>query len=1575
LSPVHSARFAGSLARPARFIRSEVAVFRLTRHRYRSVGRPGRSLVRLAAHPLEDRSTPAMFVAGSAQTFGSNLNNNGCVATGDFNGDGKTDIVLTNYGTTAPGANPSNPGRTLTVLRGQGDGTFNSPVNLTVGSDHHVSFVVVADVDGKNGLDLVCTSSNQSESGFLTVFLNDGSGNFTKASQVSTGGSNAAWVGVGQLTAGDSNPDVIVCHFGRSDQNGNNVTGNNFGVFQGDGAGTFTLINTVGAGLAFIPTAGAIADFTGDGNLDVAFAVPGVPPDANADQPNGSVYLFTGNGAGGFNQGSTFDSGGPLPINLQVGFINGDALPDLVVANAGNPDSNSFYANFGQGTSVGVLINSGQGNFSGPNVLTAGLKSGGSASAFAVAVADFSQDGNADIAAIVYGHPLNGTAARVAVFKGDGGGGFAADPNSPYTTAGTGGQYLAVGTFDGNNTPDLVTCGDSNKIVTLLNQSVASTPTTTVLTSSLNPSAYGQSVTFTATVAATTGTPTGTVSFFSGANQIGGPVTLDGDLKATFSTDKLNALTHFVTAKYNGAAGFAASTSNVVDQVVTKATTTAVLTADRLTAAFGVPITFTVTVSSATATPTGPVTFLDGATVLAGPFNLDASGKATYTTTDLSVGSHTITAKYAGSGNFTLSVSNAVTVTVTAPAADTSVALFTSGTPSGFGSPVTFTAKVSATTGTPTGTVTFFDGAVQIGGPVALNAASPPSASITVSDLAVGPHTISAKYSGAAGFNPSTSPNLSQQINPTKTTTVVTSDGPSVVTLAATLTATVTPDVGTAVGTVVFFDGGVAISGAVPVTDGKAQFSTAALAVGPHTITAQFTPGTGNLAGSTSAGFTHTVNKAGTALTVTSPGASVVTQGVTLTATLTEQPVIGPDATGTVTFRSGATVLGTGPLAGGVATLTISTLPVGATPITAEFAGDANFAASTSPAYTQTVNKAGVSIAVTGPGAATVTTPVTLTATLTEQPGIGPDPSGSVTFKLNGATIGTGVLAGGVATFTTSTLAVGSNPITAEFAGDANFAAAVSNPFNQVIDLAATATTVTSGSPTAAVTQPVNLFASVTSGIGTPAGSVQFFDGPTAISGLVPLAGGKATFTTAALGLGARSITAQYVPPTGGNFAASTSPAITQQVVKAVSDLTVTPTALPAAAGKPATFTATVVKPAGVTTDPTGVVTFVLNGTPVGSVPLVNGTATFTTTSLAAGTNTVTAQFAGDVNFAAATGQTSATVAGTPPPTVIGFREFGVGPGAGLSSTARFFNPDGSERFSLNLFPGFTGGVRVTSADLNGDGVADLIAGTGPGSASQVRVIDGQTRAELFRIDPFEATFLGGVYVAAGDVTGDGVPDILISPDEGGGPRVRVISGKDFSQLADFFGIEDPNFRGGARVGVADMNADGMGDVVVSAGFGGGPRVAAFDAASRGNGTFARKLFGDFFAFEESLRNGVFMAVGDVDGDGIADMIAGGGPGGGPRVTITSGADRLAGVREPRVIADFFAFDQTNRGGVRLVARNLDGDAKADLVVGAGTGAGSGVTGYTGTSLASGKPASLFRFDAFPGFDGGVYVG
>ena len=315
----------------------------------------------------------------------------------------------------------------------------------------------------------------------------------------------------------------------------------------------------------------------------------------------------------------------------------------------------------------------------------------------------------------------------------------------------------------------------------------------------------------------------------------------------------------------------------------------------------------------------------------------------------------------------------------------------------------------------------------------------------------------------------------------------------------------------------------------------------------------------------------------------------------------------------------------------------------------------------------------------------------------------------------------------------------------------------------------------------------------------------------------------------------------------------------------------------------------------------------------------------------------------------------------------------GVGGGGQVNVYQVRTQPAGQFRM---LDSAFTNGVRVATADFNRDGVQDYVVGSGPGGVTNVQVLDGKTGTVLFSVQPFESSFTGGVYVAAGDLNGDAIPDLVISPDEGGGPRVQIYSGSNFVKIADFFGINDPDFRGGARIAVGDLDGDGFGDLVVAAGFGGGPRIATYNGKFLAAGQIVN-LTSDFFAFEPGLRNGTFVAVADINGDGFGDLVTGAGPGGAPRVTVFDGLLLASGGSVPNLlpISNFFAGPETNRGGVPLGITDFNGDGIADLVTGTGVGEGSRVRVYPVNGLSAANPPLIADFDAFPGFTGGVFVG
>jgi hypothetical protein len=284
--------------------------------------------------------------------------------------------------------------------------------------------------------------------------------------------------------------------------------------------------------------------------------------------------------------------------------------------------------------------------------------------------------------------------------------------------------------------------------------------------------------------------------------------------------------------------------------------------------------------------------------------------------------------------------------------AGTSTTLISSANPSGAGQSITFTASVTVTppgSGTPTGTVTFTDGATTLG----TGTLSAGQATFATSSLVQGSHSITAVYGGDAKFGGSTSAPLNQTVLVATTTNVISSANPSVPNQSVTFTATVSASSGTPTGTVTFKDGSNAL-GTAMLAGSQATFSTSALGPGSHSITAVY-GGDANFAGSTSPALNQVVVSATTTSVVSSANPSIVTQSVTFTATVSVVPPGSGMPTGTMTFKDGTSVLGTGTLSSGQATFTTSLLTAGSHSITAVYGGSANFQASTSAALNQTV--------------------------------------------------------------------------------------------------------------------------------------------------------------------------------------------------------------------------------------------------------------------------------------------------------------------------------------------------------------------------------------------------------------------------------------------------------------------------------------------------------------------------------------------------------------------------------------------------------------------------------------------
>jgi hypothetical protein len=364
-----------------------------------------------------------------------------------------------------------------------------------------------------------------------------------------------------------------------------------------------------------------------------------------------------------------------------------------------------------------------------------------------------------------------------------------------------------------------------------------------------------------------------------------------------------------------------------------------------------------------------------------------------------------------------------------------------------------------------------------------------------------------------------------------------------------------------------------------------------------------------------------------TTVLTSSLGPSNYGQAVTLSAQVATTGSTTP--TGTVTFKNGTTGLGTVSVnASGVATLTVTNLPLGSDSLTAFYNGDALNGNSTSAAVTQVVNQAKIAMSLTSaPNPSPSGKLVKFTAAFTSTGGM---PKGTVTFSLAGTTLGTATIGStGEATFSTTKLPVGSDVVTATYAGTADYSAAMAS-VTQVVN--ATTTVLTSSLNPSNYGQAVTLSAQVATTGSTPlTGTVTFKNGTTGLGTVSVNASGVATLTVTNLPVGSDSLAAFY----NGDAlnAKSTSAEVTQVVSQAAITMALTSTPNPSLSGNAVKFTATFTSTGGL---PKGTVTFGLAETTLGTVTIDRGEATLSTKELPAGSDVVTATYAGDADYSAA---------------------------------------------------------------------------------------------------------------------------------------------------------------------------------------------------------------------------------------------------------------------------------------------------------------------------------------------------
>ena len=430
-----------------------------------------------------------------------------------------------------------------------------------------------------------------------------------------------------------------------------------------------------------------------------------------------------------------------------------------------------------------------------------------------------------------------------------------------------------------------------------------------------------------------------------------------------------NAGAYSITA--SGAVGANYNISYVSGTLTINLTSSSVgVTASVNPSVFGQSTTFTATVGrfdSGSGTPSGTVDFYDGSSYL-GTGTLNSSDVATFTTSALSVATHTIYADYTGDGDF---LANNGSLSQSVLQASTTSVTSSAPNPSVYGQSVTMTATVSPVSpgaGTPTGTVTFFEGSSSLG-TGSLNSSG--IATLNISNFSVTSHSISAVYGGDSSFGGSTSSSITQTVNQASSaTTLVSSANPSVYGQSVTFTATVStvsPGSGTPTGTVNFYDWNTLLGTATLDSYDDATFATSALSVASHPIWAEFV-GDNNFSssGTSSLGLPQTVNQDATTVSLsTSASPAAFGSSLTISATVSAASPGSGTPTGTVTFYDAGTSLGTGTLSSGVATYSSSALDAGSHAITASYGGDTNYLTGTSSFLVQTIKSP---VSVTNPG-------------------------------------------------------------------------------------------------------------------------------------------------------------------------------------------------------------------------------------------------------------------------------------------------------------------------------------------------------------------------------------------------------------------------------------------------------------------------------------------------------------------------------------------------------------------------------------------------------------------------------
>jgi uncharacterized repeat protein (TIGR01451 family) len=320
----------------------------------------------------------------------------------------------------------------------------------------------------------------------------------------------------------------------------------------------------------------------------------------------------------------------------------------------------------------------------------------------------------------------------------------------------------------------------------------------------------------------------------------------------------------------------------------------------------------------------------------------------------------------------------------------------------------------------------------------------------------------------------------------------------------------------------------------------------------------------------------------------------------------------------------------------------------------------------------------------------------------------------------------------------------------------------------------------------------------------------------------------------------------------------------------------------------------------------------------------------------------------------------NAPVAPVSPPPLGAPRAFTVGTGSGVESQAVVYNTDGSVRFNLNPFPGYRGGVRVATGDVNGDGISDIVVGAILQSDNgHVVVFDGATGQMIASFQTFEQ-YEGGVNVAVGNVLGDGFGDIIVGSDSDA-PHVEVFSlATGAPGLRSSFLAYD-GFSGGVSVAAGDLDGDGIEEIITGVASGGPAHVKVFDLHT----LRPALLLVSSFIYQPGYTGGINVAAGNLGGTSDVLLIAPTSAGAGDQVQVYD----LAGARSGTPVATLTPQISGSDTGVRVAIGAVPGGNQNSILIAPGPGHNATVLAYdlSGNMINSRAP--------FPGYEGGVFVG